>query len=391
MRVEKPETRPGWIIDETGALRRETLHHMGRRCRNWDYRGRGTYLITIAAAERGRGKWGQVVAEPASGPAPTARQAVCAEPLAARFMPNALGQIIAGEWANLATAWPGVKLLAAQVMEDHFHGVIATPSYMAKPLGAIIGSFKARVSSRVKATLPQLCAEDTVWAKGYVDTILFDDEAVEKAVAYVDDNPRRLALKRMNPALFKVLRDLEVPGVGHFAAIGNTSLLALPRIVQLQCSRRDFAYQRTAAGAILRDRPPRLQTAAFNEKLDDMLAEIGHGAAVVSPCVSEGERELARRAFAAGARVITLQNKGFSPLYKPGGKLFEPCADGRLLMLAPIAWPYLPGEKPMTRADAQAMNRIAQLIAGSGAAEINYHGANVADVDACVATALRAS
>lgn len=386
--------KPWWIINEAGQLRREVIHHMGRRCWNWDYKGRGTYLITIAAANRGAGIWGHVeTIHPASGVKPTsangmcskplaaatqAPPSVCAEPLAARFIPNALGEIIAAEWARLADAWPGIRLLASQVMEDHFHGVIATPSFMAKPLGAIIGSFKARASS---------AAGHSLWGKGYVDTILFDDEAIAKAIAYVVDNPRRLAMKRANPNLFKVLRDLEIAGVGHFSAIGNHTLLALPRIVQLQCSRRDFAYTRDRTGSILRDLPPRLKTVAFDEKRLAMLSEIEHGAAVVSPCVSEGERELARQAFAVGAPVITLQNKGFSPRYKPGGKLFESCANGRLLMLAPIAWSYLPGEKPMTRADALVMNRIAQLIAGSGAAEINYRGMQLTDVEHLVVQA----
>ena len=93
----------------------------------------------------------------------------------------------------------------------------------------------------------------------------------------------------------------------------------------------------------------------------------------------------------AGCRVITLQNKCFSPLYKPGGKLFETCANGNLLMLAPINWPYQPAEKQMTRNDAQVLNRIAQLIAGEGAVEINYKGAVMRGIDEQVAAAVGAS
>ena len=380
------------------AKLRPIIHRMGRRCHNWDYKGRGVYLITITAATRGRGIWGRVEGdEAASGlartgatgasPAVGASPIVGASPLAAKspakspakFTPNEIGLIIEREWLRLVEAWPGVKLLAHQVMEDHFHGVIATPSYMAKPLGAIVGSFKARASSEAGVSL---------WAKGYVDTILFDGEAVEKAVRYVVENPWRLLVKREHPELFKVMRDLEIAGVGCFAAIGNHFLLDTPNIVQLQCSRSDFAYERDARGAILHDRPPRLKTAVFDGKLADMKLEIAHGAAVVSPCISEGERELARQAFEAGAKVITLQNKGFSSLYKPGGKYFESCADGRLLMLAPAAWPYLPGVKPITRASASTLNRIAQLIAGPGAATINYRGMKVSDVDCLVAEAV---
>ena len=110
----------------------------------------------------------------------------------------------------------------------------------------------------------------------------------------------------------------------------------------------------------------------------------------MAPCISDGEREIARRAMEAGARLITLSNKGFSKLFKPGGKAFESASEGRLLMLAPAAWPYQPGEKKMTRFDACALNRIAQLIAGEGAAEINYHGMKPGNVDGLVAEACRA-
>ena len=149
----------------------------------------------------------------------------------------------------------------------------------------------------------------------------------------------------------------------------------------MQCSRSFFAYARDAQGRILKDRPPRLETAAFRESCEALLEEAAHGAVLISPCISEGEREIARRAFVAGHKVITLANKGFSPLQKPSGRYFDACADGKLLMLAPAAWPYQPGEKPMTRFDATAMNRLCQWIAGEGAAQINYHGMKPTNVD----------
>ena len=43
-------------------------------------------------------------------------------------------------------------------------------------------------------------------------------------------------------------------------------------------------------------------------------------------------------------------------------------------MLAPTAWPYTPGEKPMTRNDALVLNRLCQWLAGPGTAEIRYRG-----------------
>ena len=192
----------------------------------------------------------------------------------------------------------------------------------------------------------------------------------------------------------------------YFSAIGNLFLLDAPNIVQVQCSRAYFAYKRVAktrngrfehmteAGGrkIARDAAgvPIVEKATpeFEEKRDELLAAAKHGAVLISPCISDGEREIARLAFAASLPVIALRNMGFSPLYKPGGKLFDKTANGKLLLLAPAAWPYSTSEKPMTRFDACALNRIAQLIAGDGAAVINYKGMQPKDIDRLVREAV---
>ena len=185
------------------------------------------------------------------------------------------------------------------------------------------------------------------------------------------------------------------PAKGHFMAIGNHFLLARPIICQIQCSRSFFAYKRRRLASgwqICRDSVGKpiveRSTPEFEAKAEAAMCAAAKGAVLLSPCISHGEREIARRAFEAGYRVITLQNKGFSPLYKPGGKLFETCAAGNLLMLSPIGWPYIPGEKPMTREHAQILNRIAQLISGDGAVEINYKGMALEGIDDAVSHAV---
>ena len=68
---------------------------------------------------------------------------------------------------------------------------------------------------------------------------------------------------------------------------------------------------------------------------------------------------------------------------------FDSADEGRLLMLAPAGWPYQPGEKKMTRFDACTLNRIAQLVAGEGAAEIKYRGMKPGDITSRVAAACK--
>ena len=244
---------------------------------------------------------------------------------------------------------------------------------------------EGNVVARFRATCPE-------WAKGFNDTILFREGQLEQMITYLRKNPLRLATKRAKPALFKVSREIEVSlgaaGVGHFSALGNHYLLDRP-LAQVQVSRRFFGYKRVAKPGgglkIAKDANGEpvveFSTPEFEERRDELIEAAKHGAVLLSPCVSDGERQIAREALAAGLPLVTMANKGFSKLQKPSGRYFDACAEGKLLMLAPAAWPYVPGEKPMTRFDATAMNRLCQWIAGDGAAEINYHGMKPANID----------
>ena len=348
---------------------------MLRRCRNWDYCGTGAYLITLVLNDRSRPVFGQLNAQ---------------EP---RIELSELGRRIEAHFRRISEFTPEIEVLGVQVMPEHLHGVLQVARRMAKPLGEHLRGFKIGATKIAREFgFPGIDAGKRgrgLFADGFTDTILFDEEAVAKGLAYIADNPRRLWVKRANPELFRVLRDLrwQVPANGqvmHFAAIGNQELLNEPTILQVQCSRRFFTYARDAKGGVDRLAKPPVATPEFEERAESLLAAAEHGAVLVSPCISHGEKEIARRAFNAGRRVITLSNKGFSPLYKPGGRLFDQCADGRLLMLAPAAWPYLPGKKAIARMDACALNRIAQQIAGAGAAEIDYKGIRPEGVDELV-------
>lgn len=340
------------------------------------------------------------------------------------------GEAVKREFWALGEHHPEIKPLFIQVMPDHVHFIIHVTKPMARPLGQAMAGFKTGCS---KAAI----GKGGLWAEGFQDTILFHEGQLDSMFAYLRDNPRRFAVKQLFPDLFRVRNDLilalprqardnlglppqaqedrELPlsaqnrplcsvlGAGapsvkaHFSAIGNLFLLDSPNIIQVQCSRSYLAYRRIPkpGGGLKIARNEKGEpiiektTPEFETKRDELLAAAKHGAVLISPCISDGEREIARLAFAAGLPLIALRNMGFSPLYKPGGKLFDQTANGRLLLLAPAAWPYQTAEKRMTRFDACAMNRIAQLIAGDGAAEINYHGMKPNDIDRLVCEAVK--
>lgn len=78
---------------------------------------------------------------------------------------------------------------------------------------------------------------------------------------------------------------------------------------------------------------------------------------MVSPCISAGEKEVARAALDAGIPLVVILENGFPPIYKPPGKYFEACAKGLLLMLAP--WEYHMEHRTITRAQCIALNDMA--------------------------------
>ena len=403
--------------EHKSTVMQEVKHHMGRRCFNWDYSSRCIYMITITLADRSRPILGQLVGEGEEW----------------RVEPSEIGRIVEQCWREIPQQWPGVEIIESQLMPEHFHGIIFVKEQQKKKLGNIIGSFKSKSTSRAGVELRRArrsaeprtrpsaehvrgegqetsqnaakCrAEPSLWAPGYVDLILFRAGQLEKMIAYIRDNPRRLGVKRAHPELFKVARDLVVnfaargeelgrtrpsagqnpargeelgrtrpsaepsggvippwrgPAKGHFMAIGNHFLLTRPNICQIQCSRSYFAYKRRrlpGGWQICRDSAGKpvveKSTPEFEEKAAAAMRAAAKGAVLLSPCISHGEREIARRAFEAGHRVITLQNKGFSPLYKPGGKLFETCAAGNLLMLAPCNFAARGEELGRTRPSA---------------------------------------
>ena len=118
---------------QTNPFRQEVKHHMGRRCFGWDYRSRCIYMITITLADRSKPILGQLICE-------GDRWAVEA---------SEIGHIVEECWREIPEQWPGVEILESQLMPDHFHGIIFVKEPQQKTLGNVIGSFKAKSSSRV--------------------------------------------------------------------------------------------------------------------------------------------------------------------------------------------------------------------------------------------------
>jgi hypothetical protein len=270
-------------------------------------------------------------------------------------------------------------------------------------LGNLIRGVKSGARSRWKQRGESQGEETPQWATGFQDTVLLHEHQLVKMCAYVRDNPRRLAEKQQHPHYFCNVRRIELPLyqtslVGSFQALGNLALLNYP-LFQVQCSRRWFTYQRAnmrnGGVKILRDAQgePQVaqQTSDYQAVLSEALTAVEKGWVLLSPCISDGERQIVREVLNRGGRLIVFRNKGFPPHgEKPSGRAFDACAQGRFLQLVPAAWPYVEREKPMTRVDALVLNRLAQWVAAETAAHIVYRGYQPKEVDALAAKAVLA-
>jgi REP element-mobilizing transposase RayT len=324
-----------------------SLTGMRQRCWEHDYFAPSFYMLTIVTEPR-RGCLSEVGAlgSHAGGPGEL-------------LTLSAMGEVVQEVWRRTSTVYPGAEACECVVMPDHFHGILWVKERQKRHVGHIVKAFK-RVSEQecrskgllmpgpVTAAAPAArgptSSGSTLWQEGFQDTILLRKGQLKAMSGYIADNPRRLAMKRANPDLFTVVATQPVGQGRSCPAIGNRFLLDRPVKRQVQVSRR-------------------ISPEALADKKAELLYAAEHGAVLVSPCISPGEKEIARAAQDAGLPHIVLLENGFARLYKPPGKYFDACAAGHLLMLAPF--PYHREKRAITREQCLALNEWAELIAGS--------------------------
>ena len=187
---------------------------------------------------------------------------------------------------------------------------------------------------------PRPSRSQVLWTLGYNDHVLSNEGELTRWKHYLQDNPRRLLLKRQRPEFLRPRFD--VPCAGYvFQALGNLALLQATRRLQVRVSRRCSPIQ-------------------IQEEVERHLAAARSGAVLVSPSISPGEKAVMRAAFDAHLPLIVLVENGFTPLTKPKGEQFEACSEGRLLLLAP--WPHHNEKRKITASQCQALNLMATAI-----------------------------
>ena len=205
----------------------------------------------------------------------------------------------------------------------------------ASPLGASVpaGSPAGGASAAPRPSL---------FEKGYNDKILLRPGQLDNWKRYLDDNPRRLAIKRQCPDYFTIMQHITI-GEWSCQMVGNRFLLTVPDCAAVIVHRADSDQE-------------------FAQKKARWLALGEMGGVLVSAAIATREKEVMREAMDRGYRLILLRENGFPPLYKPAGESFMACSEGRLLQISP--WEYHMQRKTISREQCLILNRLAEEIAG---------------------------
>ena len=342
-------------------------HHISsphRRSLFCDYSERGIYLITLCTEGR----------KPLLG----TLMGTSAED--AYIQPTALGEMVVRSWLDTPfiqrkaakdkqqkTGQPctrEIQLLAYQLMPDHFHGIIFVTKKMDIPLGNIINGFKSACTRAYREILtlpagltttspvgPTTCrarqvSPPSLWEKGYHDRRLTREGQLQNMIDYVQDNPRRLFVRRQHADSFHVQQDVRW-GDYSFMAVGDT--LLLDNELHAVHVRRRFTPEER-----------RLY-------MNDCVLAARSGKVLISPFISEYEKQVRDVVLQEGYAVIQLSNEPFSKYYKPSGELFDICANGQLLMLS-LSEGNSTFSRRITRQECCSLNTVAEGLASLTAA-----------------------
>ncbi|MBR6432409.1 MAG: transposase [Muribaculaceae bacterium] len=320
MNWEEFQQKKRWAGEAKPSMKRRRIGH--------DYKSRCIYMITLVVKDR-QPLLGHIAGDGQSQPA--------------TMQLSALGVAVQQALLNVSKFYNQVKILTHKVMPDHLHFVIFVTESLPVHLGVIINAFRVACNREFRAMKQRgdiNSKHNALWEEGYNDHILDRKGQLANFKNYIHDNPRRFALKRSNPDLFRVRRNVEIAGL-TFAAQGNIFLLDAPELLQVQCSRK-------------------MSEEEIKKACHGFLSRARDGAVLVSPSISKGEKVIMRTVFENGFPVIVLRENGFVALAKPEGRFFDACAIGRLLLLAP--WEHHNERLTITRVKCHALNDMARAI-----------------------------
>jgi hypothetical protein len=254
-----------------------------------------------------------------------------------------MGAAVQQELLGIPSYYAQMKIGQYQIMPDHLHVLV----HVVRDLPA--GVTLQQVIRGFKLGVNKACAEAAggervrVFQKGMYDSLIFDRDHLQREVAYIRDNVRRYRLLKANPKLFRRAAKLStLPDGTPLWGFGNRFLLEHPRRVNVQFSRRT----------------PETAWPNIEEQLTDYLRQ---GSVFVSAFISPFEKRVLKAVIERGGRAMRLTHQFFGERYKPAGRLFDLCCEGRLLELS-VAGEFARFSK-LDRAACLRLNEVTKDVA----------------------------
>lgn len=248
-----------------------------------------------------------------------------------------LGRRVLEAWRAIPCYYPEVEVMKLQLMPDHMHGIIFVKEQVPYRLGMVINGFRKGCNDAVRTLGDGHFVK--LWEDGYNDTILVGANHLEKMRNYISDNPRRRWMKDHNGWLF-TRHKMMVDG-REVDVMGNMCLLNFGAKTFVQCTNR-------------------LDAKTLGVIKDNFLKQAREGSVVVTAGISTVEKAVMNWALDNSHEMILVIDNGMSDLWKPSGKLFDACASGHLLLVAP--WEHRNYGSGINRSRCLAMNDVALAI-----------------------------
>lgn len=265
---------------------------------------------------------------------------------------------------RMGSIHPQVRILQFCLMPDHLHMMLHVQKETSTSIRSIIRGFwqgAKRVGREYTFSIdPEFNSGTTKKVnedKIYHAFPIFTEQPYIRPLSryvqlqtmynYIRMNPERLATKRLMPGYFRVQQDIEIAG-RKYNGVGNIALLQAERFAPVHVRRTMEEEAAHGDNKRLRD------------YMNGCVLAARKGAVMVSPFISEKEKEVMVVLLAEEHPVIILADNGFRDYYKPSDGLFDSVAAGRVLILSP--WEYDAGKRHISRADCVALNGMAEEI-----------------------------
>ncbi len=266
-----------------------------------------------------------------------------------RIKLSTIGASVVQSWRSVIAKYPQIQNIWLTVMPDHIHGLIHVKDRLPLHLDKIIASFKAISSKSAYTALESADKLDSthrfiafensklkLWESGFNDRIIRNPEQLQNSIAYLKDNPRRLWLRQQHAEYFAQLK-VKIAGY-TFNSVGNIHLLSADRLLPVHVSSRQ-------------------SEAAIQQQIQSLIEAAEQGVILVSPFICEAEKTVEQAIIERNLPHVKLLENGFSQFFKPAGKAFDACVEGKLLLLAP--WQHHNDWRKISRAQCLALNQMA--------------------------------